>query len=450
MRKLIATSMLVLAAATAQAAGAGAAETPAPPAYVSGELLVRFDGGGGERVVKLPEGVDLASAEQALDANPNVAYALPNYIAHASGIPNDPGLAGVPGGWQRTQWNFLPCGSLCGQSPTPLQYEARGGLNAPEAWDILKQRGAPGGKGARVAVLDTGIAYMTKKPDFQRSPDFGRSQFLPGYDFVDHDKEPLDEDGHGTHVAGTIGERTGNNFGLTGLAPRAKIMPVRVLDSEGFGTARNIAKGIRFAADHKAQIINMSFEFSLGVNSCSKIKGICSAVKYAFKKGALVVAAAGNENGEPVAFPAGAPHVIGVGRTTKDACLASESRTGTGLDLVAPGGGFPLLSTCGTDDPLFSRGVTIFQLTLVGPGFKTFGYPGGYEGTSMAAAHVSGVAAMVIASHVVGSSPGAIECQLEGTARRSDTELGQPYDPRLFGAGLIDAAAAVKARAPGC
>jgi len=449
MRKLIATSMLVLTAATIQAAAASAADTPGHGSYVPGQLLVRFDGGN-ERVVKLPEGVNLSSAEQALDSNPAVAYAVPNYIAHASAIPNDPGLAGFPGGWQQTQWNFLPCGSLCGQSPTPLQYQARGGLNAPDAWDILKQRGAAGGKGARVAVLDTGVAYKTKKPDFRKSPDFSSRQFLPGYDFVDHDREPLDEDGHGTHVTGTIAERAGNHFGLTGLAPRSKIIPVRVLDSEGFGTARNIAKGIRFAAQHHAQIINMSFEFSLGVNSCGKIKGICSAIKFAFKRGALVVAAAGNENGEPVAYPAGAPHVIGVGRTTKDACLASESRTGTGLDLVAPGGGFPLLATCGSDDPLFSRGVPIFQLTLTGPGFKRFGYPGGYEGTSMAAAHVSGVAAMVIASRVVGKSPRAVECQLEATARHNDSELGQPYDPRLFGAGLVDAAAAVRARAPGC
>ena len=211
-----------------------------------------------------------------------------------------------------------------------------------------------------------------------------------------------------------IGERTGNNFGLTGLASSAKIIPVRVLDSEGFGTARDIARGIRFAADHKAQVINMSFEFSLGVNGCSKIKGICRAIKYAFKKGALVVAAAGNENGEPVAYPAGAPHVIGVGRTTKDACLASDSRTGTGLDLVAPGGGYPLLTTCGTDDSLFTRGVPIFQLTFNGPGFTSFGYPGGYEGTSMAAAHVSGVAAMVIASRVVGSSPDGGRVPAEG------------------------------------
>jgi serine protease len=447
MRKLIATTALVLLATALVTGTSIAAETPANSPYVPGEVLVRFDGGH-EQVLDLPQGVDVPTAERALEANPSVAYAVPNYVAHASAVPNDPGPAGVPGGWQLTQWNFLPCGSLCGEAPA--QYEDRGGLNAPEAWDILKQRHAAGGKGARVAVLDTGVAYLTKKPKFRKSPDFARKQFLPGYDFVDHDRMPVDQDGHGTHVAGTIGERTGNGFGLTGLASHAKLIPVRVLDSEGFGTARDIARGIRWAAKHKAQVINMSFEFSLGVNSCGKIKGICSAIKFAFKRGALVVAAAGNENGEPVAYPAGAPHVIGVGRTTKDACLAAESRTGAGLDLVAPGGGFPVLNTCGSDDQFFARDVPIFQLTFDGPRYKHFGYPGGYEGTSMAAAHVSGVAAMVIASRVVGRKPGAVECQLESSARRSDSQLGQPYDPRLFGAGLLDAAAAVRARAPGC
>ncbi len=446
-RKLIATTALVLFATVLPAAASPAAETPTHGPYVPGQLLVRFEGGA-EQLVRLPEGVDVATAERALDENPAVAYAVPNYVAHASAVPNDPGLVGFAGGWQRTQWNFLPCGSLCGEAPA--EYQERGGLNAPEAWDILNQRGAAGGSGARVAVLDTGVAYMTRKPRFRKSPDFSRTQFLPGYDFVDKDGIPLDEDGHGTHVAGTIGERTGNHFALTGLASKARIIPVRVLDSEGFGTARSIARGIRWAAKHRAQVINMSFEFSLRVNSCGKIKGICDAIKLAFKRGALVVAASGNESGEPVAYPAGAPHVIGVGRTTKDACLAGESRTGAGLDLVAPGGGFPALNTCGSDDAFFTRGVPIFQLTFQGPGFTRFGYPGGFEGTSMAAAHVSGVAAMVIASRVVGRSPTAVECQLEGTARRSDLQLGQPYDQRLFGAGLVDAAAAVRARAAGC
>ena len=449
MRKLIATTTLAVTAALSFGGGASAAGIPPDAAFVPGELLVRFEGGG-ERLVKLPDGVDIASAKEALAANPHVAYALPNYVARASGIPNDPGLAGVAGGWQRTQWNFLPCGSLCGQSPTPLPYEARGGLNAVDAWTILKQRRAGGGKGARVAVLDTGVAYRSKKPRFKRSPDFAPKQFLPGRDFVAGGMVPLDRDGHGTHIAGTIGEQIGNKTALTGLAPRAKIIPIRVLDSDGLGSARDIARGIRFAANQRAHIINMSFEFAFGVNSCAKIKGICAAIKYAHKKGALVVAAAGNQNGEPVAYPAAAPHAIGVGRTTKDACLANDSRTGAGLDLVAPGGGFPALSTCGTDDSLFGRSVQITQLTFSGGGFTRFGFPGGYEGTSMAAAHVSGVAAMVIASRVVGTAPAAVECQLEATARHTDQELGQPYDPRLLGAGLVDAANAVRARASGC
>ena len=97
-------------------------------------------------------------------------------------------------------------------------------------------------------------------------------------------------------IFGTIAERTGNKFGLTGLVPKAKIIPVRVLDAQGFGTARDIAKGIRFAAKRGADVINMSFEFAAGVNSCNKIKSVCAAIKFAKKRGAVVAAAAGNSN----------------------------------------------------------------------------------------------------------------------------------------------------------
>jgi serine protease len=447
MRKLIVTTMLTVVASLAAPGAASAAE---PPDYAPGELLVRFDRGG-ERLLELPQGVAVGDAAEALRSNPAVAYANPNYLAHASSVPNDPGVGAVPGDWRRTQWNFLPCGSLCGQSATPLPFEARGGVNAIDAWDILKLRGHAGAKGAVVAVLDTGVAYMSQRPGYRKSPDFLSSQFLPGRNFVKEDTKPLDHDGHGTHITGTIAERTGNNFSLTGLASRAKIIPVQVLDAQGLGTARDISQGIRFAALNGAQVINMSFEFSAAVNSCAKIKSVCSAIKFA-KRRAVVVSAAGNENGEPVAFPAGAPHTIGVGRVTKDGCLASESRTGAGLDLVAPGGGVPLSAACGNDDALFSRYSTIYQLTFSGGNFRDFGYPGGYEGTSMSAAHVSGVAAMVIASGVLGPhpSPAAVECQLKATARHDSAQIGQTYDPRLFGAGLLDAAAAVRARAPGC
>jgi serine protease len=462
-RKLITTISLTLAVIAATAASAPAeADPPAapPPAYVPGEVIVGLEDGS-TKLVQLPESVSVGEGAGELRQDPGVAYAVPNYIAHKSAVPNDRGLFSAAGDWRRTQWNFLPCGSLCGQSVTPLDFQARGGINALAAWDTLKQRGAALGMGARVAVLDTGVAFTNRKPVFVRSPDFASGQFSKGRDFVDGGKRtkltkggglPLDRDGHGTHVSGTIAERTGNKFGLTGLVPKAKLIPVRVLDAQGFGTARNIASGIRFAAKRGAEVINMSFEFASGVDSCNKIKSVCAAIKFAKKRGSVIVAAAGNSNGSPVAFPAGAPNVIGVGRSTKDACLADESRTGAGLDLVAPGGGIPMLAFCGADDPMFSRGAPIFQLTFDGPGFKSFGYPGDYQGTSMATAHVSGVAAMVIASKVVGKrpSPAEVECQLEATARKGVGELGQPYDPNLFGAGLVDAARAVATRAAGC
>ena len=262
---------------------------------------------------------------------------------------------------------------------------------------------------------------------------------------------PLDRDGHGTHVASTIGERAGNRFAMTGLVPSAKLIPVRVLDANGLGNARDISRGIRFAAKEGADVINMSFEFSLAVDNCAKIKSVCSAINFATRRGALMVSAAGNSNGEPVAYPGGAPNVIATGRSTKDGCLANESRTGAGLDVLAPGGGAPASMECGGDDPVFSRVAPILQLTFDGPSFRRFGYPTFYEGTSMASAHVAGVAAMIVASKVLGPdpSPAEVECQLEATARHG-TDLGQVYDPRLFGAGLVDAGAAVTARALGC
>ena len=146
---------------------------------------------------------------------------------------------------------------------------------------------------------------------------------------------PLDRDGHGTHVTGTIAERTGNKFGLTGLAPKAKIIPVGCWTHRASACPRHLHRH-RFAAKSRADVINMSFEFATGVDNCNKIKSVCEAIKFARKRGAVVVAAAGNSSGAPVAFPAGAPNVIGVGRSTKDACLADESRTGAGLDIVAP------------------------------------------------------------------------------------------------------------------
>ncbi len=294
----------------------------------------------------------------------------------------------------------------------------------------------------KIAVLDTGVAYRNQKPGYAISPDFSPNQFLGGADFVAPDKLALDEDGHGTHIASTIGEQTGNGRGLTGLAYGAKLIPVRVLNADGEGVAEEIARGIRFATRHGAEIINMSFEFAPSVRSCAQINGICRAVRLANRSGALVVAASGNLASHAAAFPGRAQGVIAVGATTEGGCVAEYSNYGLELDLVAPGGRGELGTGCKTADR------TIFQVTYRNGNRHSFGIPSGYMGTSMAAAHVSGVAAMVIASGILGAdpSPERIECQIETTARKAN--LGQPYLQITYGAGLLDAAAAV--RSPVC
>lgn len=447
-------ALAVLAAATLGSAAAVAspdAGAPAQgaagsdPAYAPGELLVRFRGED-ERRLELPAGVDVPAAAKALSANKQVAYATPDYLAHAAAaapsgaagfIPNDRGTTAVNGGWQATQWNFLPCGNLCAANTTALAYQSKGGIDAPRAWATLRALGRPGAAGVKVAVLDSGIAYRNQKPRFSKSPDFSASQFVRGYDFVDKDKFPLDEDGHGTHVAGTIGEQTGNGKALTGLAYGAKLMPVRVLDDIGEGKASEIGRGLIYAVKHGARVINMSFEFGASVKSCKEVRSVCRGVRYAGRHGVTVIAAAGNDLDPVAAFPARIPGVIGVGASTEGGCLANYSDYGLDVDIVAPGGQGESATLCQSADR------PILQLTIAGSDPHVFGLPSDYAGTSMSAAHVSGVAAMVIASGELGArpSPARVLCQLSGTARRDD--LGETYDASRWGAGLLDAGRAV-------
>ena len=132
-----------------------------------------------------------------------------------------------------------------------------------------------------MAILDTGVAYR-RWGRFRRSPDFNRTHFIDPYDFLAHTPYPLDRNGHGTFVAGTVAESTNNGRGLTGLAYEATIMPVRVLNASGWGDAATISKGIRYAVNHGAQVINLSLEFDPSVTS-AQIPGIISALGYAHR-----------------------------------------------------------------------------------------------------------------------------------------------------------------------
>ncbi|HTC60463.1 MAG TPA: S8 family serine peptidase [Solirubrobacteraceae bacterium] len=381
-------------------------------------------------LLTVPAGVGLDATLVKLRREKNVVWAVPDYVAHTTSvsIPNDPGITGhTPGGWQQTQWNF----------------DGTYGINASQAWANVAADGAPGGAKVIVAVLDTGVAYANRGK-YRRSPDFSKYSFVRGYDFIDRTPYANDHNGHGTFVAGTIAEATNNHYGLTGLAYAARIMPVRVLDSAGEGDASVIAEGVRFAVNHHAQIINLSLEFSSDVGA-SDIPELIEALRYAYRHNVLVVAAAGNEGSTTIPYPARAGHVIAVGATTEHGCLASYSNDGRGITLVAPGGG-PDASLPGDPNcnPELPSGGDIFQMTFTGSSPRVFGFPNGYEGTSMATPHVAATAALIIAAHILGPKPTVAQL----TARLKDTarKLGDPQDQALYGAGLLNAAAAT---APG-
>ena len=373
---------------------------------------------------------DVDATLRKLRAQPGVRYAVPNVkarIAQAGTpapafLPNDEGAPGS-GGWEQVQWNFAG----------PF------GVGAPEAWANAIAAGKPGAKGITIAVLDTGVAYANRPP-YKISPDFTRSQFVKGYDFVDRDPYPFDRNGHGTHVAGTIGEATNNKFGLTGLAYGVRLMPVRVLDSLGEGNATDIAAGIRYAVRRGVKIINLSLEFDAEVTA-SDIPQLLDALAYAKSSGSLIVAAAGNEGSAKVAYPARARDVLSVGATTEHGCVSEFSNVGSGLDLVAPGGGADrALKGDANCDPAGDAGRNITQVTLLGSNVREFGLPDSYEGTSMAVPHVAATAALVLATGAAGAdpTPAQIERRLEQTAR----DLGPTGYDRRYGWGLLDAAAA--------
>jgi serine protease len=447
--------LCVLAASILAGGPASSALAAAPGSYAANEIVVRYTPAAGSsrtvrarissvgvsvgampgtdtRLVRLRHGETVAGALQRLRREHGVEWAVPDYLARASGglIPNDRGTSTEPGGWQQLQWNFV------GQF----------GVGAPEAWANVAADGEPGGKGVTVAVLDTGVAYANRGP-FRRSPDFSRYSFVQGYDFVAKNRFPNDRNGHGTFVAATIAEATDDRYGLTGLAFAAHIMPVRVLNTQGEGEASTIAEGVLFAAKHGAQVINLSLEFTPGVTA-SDIPELIEAIHYAHSHGVLVVAAAGNEGHVAIAYPARAPDVVSVGATTEHGCLASYSNYGARLTLVAPGGG-PDANLIGDPNchPELPSGRDVFQVTFTGSSLRRFGIPSGYEGTSMATPHVAATAALIIASGVIGRhpTPAQLTARLRSTARR----LGGGGDEGLYGAGLVDAAAATARGGPG-
>jgi len=393
----------------------------------------------GRTLKRVPSGETPAAVAERVAQQPGVKHVKPNYLARVSGefdnwVPNDPGSGSTPGDWQKLQWNFV----------------GKWGVNALPAWRKLRELHRSGGRGARIAIVDTGVAYENRGR-YRRSPDLRGVKISSPHDFLGRDKHPDDSNGHGTHVASTIFERTDNGVAVTGLAYGATLIPVRALNANGYGDELTVARAIRYAANRRANVINLSVEFDVRL-SASDLPAIVSAMRYARAKGSLVVAAAGNQEANRVAYPARSNYALAVGATTVNGCLADYSDYGRGIDLVAPGGGadtFDVDRTAGSTDltncKVTNPALPIFQMTFV-KNLRRFFLPDFYQGTSMAAPHVSGTAALVVASGILGKRPTplALQKHLEATA----TDLGAPGYDVHYGNGLVNAANAVGATPP--
>lgn len=354
-------------------------------------------------VYEVPPGSTPEATIARLQSNPYVLYAERNPIGYITADPNDPVF--------RNQWSLR------------AQGDGSYGINVSDAWPISV------GLGVTVAVLDTGAAYENYQ-SYYADPDMDPLRVRPGWDFVNQDFHPNDDSqfGHGSHLCSLIAATTNNGFSSAGIAPGCTLMPIKCFDADGVTTADRLASGLSYAGRFEARVI------LLGGATAEKSQCLQDMINEVAARGSLVVAGAGNNGVNVNAAPgthAVYSNVMYVGATARDGSLAPYSNRGSYLSVVAPGGAAdtegPLAATYSPNDaqaPLF--------------GFRPDGnsvQP--MHGTSVAAAHVAGVAALVMGA-LPGISPELARAQIEITA----LPLG---DPTLFGAGLVDATAAVGA-----
>ncbi len=286
-------------------------------------------------------------------------------------------------------------------------------IRMPRAWTYTR------GEGVIVAVVDTGVTQVE---------DLQGTEFVPGWNFVNDNPDARDDHGHGTHVAGSIAQTTHNGVGVAGVAYRARIMPIKVLSGSGSGSVNGIAQGIRWAADHGAQVINMS----LGGPYNSQV--LAKAVKYAHDKGVVVVCAAGNDGRGRVSYPAANAGAIAVAATQFDDSTTFYSNWGKEVTIAAPGGNTRVdQNNDGVPDGVLQNTVTPGNIDK--QDYLLF------MGTSMASPHVAGVAALLVSQGV--HKPDQVAQLIQQTARRPAQYRGK--NDTHYGAGIIDAGAAVAA-----
>jgi serine protease len=394
-------------------------------------------------IVTLADGDDPEAVARRLSEQPDVEYAQARYRVRPMFVPTDP--------LYTQQWNFPQ-------------------IDMERAWDINNG----GAADVIVAIVDSGVAYRSatlrytafawRRADgasfpalgpvdvpFAAAPDLGTDRFVSPRDFIWDDNLPLDLAGHGTHVAGTVGQLTNNGMGVAGMAFNVKLMPVKVVDNEWdfifdspfIGTDDTVARGLRYAADNGAKVINLS----LGRDG-DPAPVVQSALQYAVSRGAFVAVAGGNEGAGTNAlerYAEMAPQIEGmvsVAATGRDRRRATYSTTGSYIEVTAPGGDFTRGGSAGgvvqqTLDLQLTESFAGPVSRYGPPRFDVFAYYG-FEGTSMATAHVSGLAALLVSQGL--TSPAAIEAIL----KQSATDLGTPGRDNEYGHGLINARAALR------
>ncbi len=334
--------------------------------------------------VRVPVGSEQKIAAE-LSSDPRVLLAEPDYIFHTTATPSDPL-------YDRYQWNLRQ-------------------IRADQAWDQTV-----GSSDVIIAVLDTGVDLT--HPDLV-------GKLVPGYDFANNDNDPSDDQGHGTHVAGIAAASSNNGIGIAGVSWSARLMPIKVLNTDGSGRSSDIAEGIVWATDQGADIINLS----LGAIQYATV--VADAVRYAHERGALVIAASGNyyKDGNPIVYPAALNHVLAVAAVNDSDGHASYSSSGSYVDIAAPGGD-PADTTDGDNQHwipgtyLRARGASYAWLS----------------GTSQAAPQVAGIAALLLAL-----DPSLSPDQVVGLLTHSAVDVESPGWDELSGYGRIDALAAIQA-----
>lgn len=349
---------------------------------------------------RLPKGAGLDESLKTYTADPGVEFAIPNvkFQVQMKIAQSDPKVQ--TGTTMRGQ--IRPTSTqISAQDPLSNQQWHLQHLKMPEVWLNY----GTGSADVQVAVLDTGVDY--DHPDL-------KDRVILGPDYIDRDNDPKDRHGHGTHVAGIIAASLNNNEGVAGVAPNVKILAIRVLGEDGSGSLFNIAKGIAYAANNGAKVINLSLGSPPGGLIMRSLANFMAS--YAENKGALIVAAAGNEGGD-IGYPAAASRFLAVGATNETNILASFSNRGPELDVVAPG--VNIFSTFPTYEVSSNRlGLSKNYASL--------------NGTSMATPVVAAQAALLLSRNPTWK-PKQVRERIESTSR----DLGMVGRDDIYGLGLV-------------